>query len=111
MQEDKMLIVMEGGFIQYRDGAKGSVELYDFQVEETFQGKGVGTQLLKKMEESIGKGRMVYLFTRTENEKAQRFYEKRGYQKACVIEDFYSDNLSPIWGMRSGNAIMYIKHL
>jgi len=104
-------ITLDGGFIEYRIGAKGTVELFDFQVEPDKQRQGIGTKLIEAMEREIGKGKTVYLFTRTENERAHCFYEKVGYKRVYTIRNFYTDNYSPIWGMRSGDVVLYLKHL
>jgi ribosomal protein S18 acetylase RimI-like enzyme len=103
-------IVVDGGFIEYRISAKGSIELYDFQVEPDKQRQGIGTFLIKKLEEECI-GKTIYLFTRKENTKAHAFYKKNGYSSVSMIRGFYTDNDSPVWGMRSGDALLFIKHL
>ncbi|MBN1572285.1 MAG: GNAT family N-acetyltransferase [Deltaproteobacteria bacterium] len=63
-----------GGF----DGRRGYV--YHFVIEKEMQGRGLGTLLLKELESQFKKlgAQRLHLMIYNDN-KAWRFYEKRGY--------------------------------
>ena len=70
-------------------------DLYWIVVDDRFSRGGVGRKLLEFMEEVVrSKGaRRVYVETSSTAPytSARSFYEKCGYRKACVLEDFYRD--------------------
>ncbi|HIJ78314.1 MAG: GNAT family N-acetyltransferase [Desulfobulbaceae bacterium] len=52
---------------------------------------GIGTLLLQAMEEKLGQGRIYVDTSSTPGyNKARSFYERHGYQVACVLPDFYA---------------------
>jgi GNAT superfamily N-acetyltransferase len=70
-----------------------SYDLYWIAVEEETRGRRLGSLVLQKSEEAIRAlgGTRVYVETssRPLYEPTRRFYEKRGYRKETVLEDFY----------------------
>jgi ribosomal protein S18 acetylase RimI-like enzyme len=69
--------------------------LYWIAVSRTVQGKGVGGELLRAVEEHIRSlnGRMLFLETSglPHYELTRRFYLKHKYDVTGIIKDFYSD--------------------
>jgi SAM-dependent methyltransferase len=77
-----MRIECDGGRLLYRKGMDGCHELYDLWVDEDKRLQGVGRSLVTRLEErTFGS---VYGFTRQENEGAQQFYERCGYDLVSV---------------------------
>jgi len=66
-------------------------DLYWIAVAPALSRRGVGTRLLRAMEEKLGKGARVYVDTSATSgyAKARSFYERQGYEVACVLPDFY----------------------
>ena len=66
-------------------------------------GKGVGSQLLRKIEEEVGILNVIKMFVHTNegDDKVIHFYKKNGYQDAGSIRDYYYD----------GSAVFLIKYL
>jgi ribosomal protein S18 acetylase RimI-like enzyme len=83
-----------------------SFDLYWIAVHNPLRRSGVGKRLLQKIEASIHQrgGRRVYVETSSREiyRPTRAFYEACGYQRAAVLEDFYS----------SGDAkLIYVKVL
>ena len=59
-------------------------------LREDTRGKGIGSKLIKFIEEKTVKSKLpnVFLLCSTTNEKAIAFYEKNGYKKIGKVEDF-----------------------
>ncbi len=55
--------------------------------------QGIGTLLLEAMEERLGSGVRVYVDTSATSaySKARSFYERQGYDVACLFPDFYGE--------------------
>ncbi|MFA7348373.1 MAG: GNAT family N-acetyltransferase [Desulfurivibrionaceae bacterium] len=68
-------------------------DLYWIAVDPDLGRQGVGKQLLARMEEELAGqgGGIVYVDTSSTPgyDRARSFYEKNGYQVACVLTDFY----------------------
>ena len=83
-----------------------SYDLYWICVAGDYRGKGLGTKLLARSEESIAElgGTRVYIETsgRPFYEPTRAFYLARGYTKVAELEDFYSPGDS---------KVMYLKVL
>ena len=58
-------------------------------VRPEFRGRGIGSALLKAMEEAFGKSSDVYLYVDTENETAVRLYRRAGYKQTGIIPSYY----------------------
>jgi ribosomal protein S18 acetylase RimI-like enzyme len=110
-QQDYIIYVYENedsktaGYICYgkRPLTDWTYDLYWIAVDPNIHGKGIGSGLVKHMEEdlrSIG-GKIILIETsgKAEYENERKFYEKNGYLVQTVIKDFY----------RSGDDL-YIYH-
>jgi ribosomal protein S18 acetylase RimI-like enzyme len=68
-------------------------DLYWIAVDKSRQQRGYGDMLLDRMEQDVVAGGGDHIFVETSSEDnyidSRRFYERRGYTKAAVIEDFY----------------------
>ncbi|MBC8318970.1 MAG: GNAT family N-acetyltransferase [Desulfobulbaceae bacterium] len=67
-------------------------DLYWIAVAPQQSRQGIGTLLLQAMEERLGKGGVrIYVDTSSTSgyTKARSFYERHGYEVACVLPDFY----------------------
>lgn len=62
-------------------------EIENFFVKEEFQGKGIGKELIKFIENyaRMNKINFLKLNVRLKNTKAINFYKKRGYEKFALI--------------------------
>jgi ribosomal protein S18 acetylase RimI-like enzyme len=75
-------------FVQFSSSRKeladGEIRayIYGFRVRPAYRGSGVGTQLLKQVEQDLQKRRFrwVTLNVSRQNLAAQRFYKRNGYQ-------------------------------
>jgi ribosomal protein S18 acetylase RimI-like enzyme len=74
---------------------KGTFDLYWIAVNPAYSGQGIGTFLLKTVEERImkGKDRMLVIETSSDPKYARtrNFYLKNGYVLAECLHDFYQD--------------------
>jgi GNAT superfamily N-acetyltransferase len=71
----------------------GTYDLYWMAVDPALQGAGVGTALVREMEQRIaGHARLIVVETagRPDYEPTRRFYEARGYRATATIRDFYA---------------------
>lgn len=75
---------------------EGTYDLYWIAVNPEIQSKGVGSGLVKYIEEHIKNlnGRLILIDTSGKDsyEKERKFYEKNNYQKLVEIKDFYRVN-------------------
>lgn len=75
------------GYIVWRVGTGGNVELLDLQVVPTARGQGVGIGLLRAMLRHLKDNPPYYTifgFTRTANVEAQEFYAAVGFDLSRV---------------------------
>jgi ribosomal protein S18 acetylase RimI-like enzyme len=83
------------GYICYgrRPLTEGTYDLYWIAVDPNIHGKGVGSRLVKFMEEDIVKlgGELILIETsgKPEYEGERGFYRKNGYDVQTIIKDFY----------------------
>jgi len=74
---------------------QGTWDLYWIVADPTSHGRGVGPKLLRAVEEAVRAegGRLLIIETssRSDYARARRFYERSGYKKAAVLDDFYRD--------------------
>ena len=83
------------GFICY--GAipltENRYDLYWVAVDPANGRQGIGSLLLRAMEETIGRQGPAHIYVDTSSTAgyapARTFYEKYGYRVACVLENFY----------------------
>ena len=69
---------------------KNFYRLYSFAILKQFQGNGIGKALLEFSLNSLDKN-IFELEVRVSNEKAIKLYEKFGFKKVKILEDFYDD--------------------
>ncbi|HWP46393.1 MAG TPA: GNAT family N-acetyltransferase [Candidatus Limnocylindrales bacterium] len=73
---------------------RGTYDLYWIVMDPAQQGLGLGSQLLKRVEEEISKKQARMLLIETSSQpkytKTRNFYLKNGYVEVSRIRDFYS---------------------
>ena len=72
---------------------KCGIELDVISVRKEWQGKGIGTMLMKKvfdLAKQLNKD-FVYLFVSAENHKALSFYNKFGFEMCGILADRYGE--------------------
>jgi ribosomal protein S18 acetylase RimI-like enzyme len=83
-----------------------SYDLYWIAVDADVRGRRVGTRLLDESEKAVARlgGTRVYVETssRAQYEPTRRFYERRGYRREALLEDFYAPG---------DGKVMYVKAL
>lgn len=76
--------------------SQGTWELWWIAVEPSFQGKGLGSKMLRHAEELIRNqgGRQIYIDTSSAPlyEPTRNFYLRHGYQEAGRLPDYYAVN-------------------
>lgn len=86
--------------LEYRSGGGGTVEIFDIVVNSSPR-SGVGTELVKELlDMDLGR---VFAITHSQNEVAQRFYEKNGFV-GTLLPNFYPI-VSPY---KTGDAYLYV---
>jgi ribosomal protein S18 acetylase RimI-like enzyme len=72
----------------------GTYDLYWLAVDPAAQGRGVGTSLVRAVEEKlVGRGArllVVETSSRPDYEGTRRFYARSGYSEAARVRDFYA---------------------
>ena len=71
------------------DREQNAVCLMTLAVRPEFRGRGIGSALLKAMEEAFGTSSDVYLYVDIENETAVRLYRRAGYKQTGIIPSYY----------------------
>ncbi|HPQ44824.1 MAG TPA: GNAT family N-acetyltransferase [Syntrophales bacterium] len=83
-------------------------DLYWIAVDKQARGKGAAAELVGFMEKQVGRqgGSRIYVDTSSTPlyEAARRFYEKQGYSRVCILEDFYREGDSKIIFMKNIDA-------
>lgn len=103
---DSSQVVLSIGpnYLVSRTGSGGTVEILDIAVTE--RRIGIGRRLVEALLRSIpDECPTVYAITRIENEVAQQFYEKLGFDKVAVVRRFYRD--TPFPNGKAADAIIY----
>jgi len=88
---------------------KGTYDLYWIAVNPNVQAKGIGSGLIKYIEEHLKSkgGRLILIETsgKPGYEKERKFYEKNKYEKLVEIKDFYKEDDSlVIYGKYISNS-------
>ncbi len=80
-----------GKLIGYASGLKEHLWLYltDLWVEESRRRQGTGTALLNRMEATAREEGLRHVYLWTSGFVNPLFYEKNGYRKFVVFEDFF----------------------
>jgi len=84
-QDDK--IIGFANFTPLKDEKK--VELGAIYLYEEFQGKGIGTDLLKAGLEELGQIKKVYVNVEKENQRAVNFYKSKGFKIETEYDDVF----------------------
>ena len=68
--------------------------ILSISVRNEMQSKGIGTLLLKSMLDQckVMNYKKIFLEVRVRNEKAINFYEKFGFSKDAIRDNYYTDN-------------------
>lgn len=92
--------------IGQRPLTKSTYDLYWIAVNPSVQSKGIGTKLIKYIEDHIKKknGSLILIETsgKPSYEKERRFYEKNNYNKIVEIKDFYD---------KGDSLVIYCKYI
>ena len=87
-------------------GTQGTYDLYWIVVEPTWQGKGIGTQLLDAVEKALTADgcRLLVVETssRADYAPTRTFYERRGYAQAARLPGYYAPD---------DDLVIYLKDL
>ena len=91
------------GFAYYAPAAmtEGTWQLYWIAVRNDQQGRGIGSELLRHVEEDIRAvrhGRVLFIETGSlpHYELTREFYRKNGYEQHALLKDFYAEGDSMI---------------
>jgi len=76
-------------------GAIKMGHVYTIDVVATHRRRGIGVELLKKIEEAFVKrgAEASYLEVRADNQVARRLYRKQGYVEIQSLDDYYSSGV------------------
>ncbi|MBW2976828.1 GNAT family N-acetyltransferase [Candidatus Woesearchaeota archaeon] len=93
------------GFILFNHKFCGNnnCEVYWLVVSKQFQGKGIGTKLMKFIEKYAKKKKFngIYLYTHPIRKNTLNFYKKLGYHKVNEFPDYYiNGDTSFLFGKR-----------
>ena len=73
--------------------------LTDLFVEKGYRSQGLGTKLLKSIEEKVSSVGVKHIWLWTSGEEALRFYRRQNYNTFTEMENWYSDGSSRV-GLR-----------
>ncbi len=98
--DDEAFIGCSSG-LAYKNGDdySGWFFLTDLFVEAAHRSNGIGTKLLKSLEEEIASIGIKYMYLWTSHDDALRFYKRHGYKTFTEMENWYSDGNSRV-GLR-----------
>ncbi len=87
--------------LAYKNGAdySGWFYLTDLFVEKEYRSQGLGTELLKALEEQARSIGVKYIWLWTSGAEALKFYRRQGYYIFTEMEYWYSDGSSRV-GLR-----------
>ena len=88
-KKDNLMI----GFIIFSP-ISSEAHILSISVRNEMQSKGIGTLLLKSMLDQckVMNYKKIFLEVRVSNEKAINFYEKFGFSKDAIRNNYYTDN-------------------
>jgi len=110
--EDKIYLAEKDGeivgFVTLRINGVGNIGAYlrMIAVAEKFRGQGIGTQMINYIGE-IASTHIpnVFLICSVENDDAQKFYEKNGFEKIGVMKDLVINGNDEIWYRKSFGTV------
>ena len=87
--------------LAYKNGEKYNnwCQLTDLFVEKEYRGQGLGSKVLKKLEEKLISLGIHKIWTWTAGYEAPEFYKKQCYEEFCELEKYYLTGHSRI-GLR-----------
>ena len=74
-----------------RQENKNEITVSRLYVDASYQGKGIGTELLNKLPSQFPKIKKIRLQVDRENRKARKFYAKRGFKESGTEEKMILD--------------------
>ena len=96
MKHDLFIGCSSGLAYKNRNEYSGWFYLTDLFVEKDYRGFGIGTALLRHLENKIQNIGVKYIWTWTAGYEAPQFYIQQGYHIFAELEQWYSDNSSRI---------------
>ena len=78
--------------------------LTDLFVEKPFRGRGIGAELLQRLEKRVFSLGIGNIWTWTSGYEAPDFYQKQGYEIFCEMDQWYSSGHSRI-GFRKALSV------
>ncbi len=113
LKSGETFVAVEGedvfGFVTIKPFNKKALEILWMAVRREHRGKGIGTELLRFVEEWAGERGFEVLFVKTSGDLSykpydgtRRFYERRGFIEVALIDPY------PQWGEP---ALIYVKCL
>jgi ribosomal protein S18 acetylase RimI-like enzyme len=91
--------------VEWSSHACGAVAyIQTIEVDRQYRGRGIGSELLRRMEFSARQAGavLIWLHVEAENGKAIRLYERHGYRLEGKEENYYA---------QSRDALLYVKRL
>lgn len=84
--------------LAYKNGEtySGWFFLTDLFVEKGYRSKGLGTKLLKAVEDEIASKGLKHIWLWTSGDEALKFYKRQEYIKFAEMENWYSDGSSRV---------------
>lgn len=94
--------------LAYKNGENYSGWFYltDLFVEKEYRSKGLGSKLLKSIEEQAVTIGIKHIWLWTSGYKALKFYHRQGYKKFTELENWYSDGSSRVGLRKNLGAIL-----
>lgn len=83
-EEDSIIIGFASGLTNHK-----WFYLTDLWVHENYRRQGLGSKLLKMLEDKVKSIGMEHIYTWTSGFINPKFYEKQGYKAFTVFEDFF----------------------
>lgn len=94
--KNKKIIGVSGVCNCFGDDPKGVKWLTYTAILPEFQGQGIGSSLLSRIEERLKAKKLKLLCVDTHSKKAMRFYKKNGFKKSGEIPNYYNSGESKI---------------
>ena len=99
LQENTFIGCASGLANKNGENYSGWFYLTDLFVEKEYRNYGLGTKLLKAIEQYAVTAGIKHFWLWTSGDKALRFYKRHGYMKFTEMENWYSDGSSRV-GLR-----------
>jgi len=96
---DKFVGCSSGLAYKHDEKYSGWFFLTDLFVEKEYRSKGLGTRLLKSIEEEVATVGVKHIWLWTSGDEALKFYRRQEYYTFTEMENWYSDGSSRV-GLR-----------